>query len=220
MEPNITGREEMDDMRDRIPVKKGLLVFASLGFVVAAVVIGMYLFLTRNRIYVEKSQVAAPLIGLSSQAGGRLEKLYVGPGDTVTENEVVAEVGQEPVKTKEAGMVVSTENDPGKTVVPGEAVVTIVRPQDLRVVAQVEEDKGLSVIRVGQRVFFTVDAFGSRQFEGIVDEVSPTSRTGDVVFNISSQRQVNEFDVKIRFDIAKYPELRNGMSAKAWIYAE
>jgi PAS domain-containing protein len=90
----------------------------------------------------------------------------------------------------------------------------------LRVVAQVEEDKGLANIKVGQRVAFTVDVFGSKKFEGVVDEVSPTSRQGDVVFNISSQRQVNEFNVKIRFDVSKYPELKNGMSAKAWIYTD
>jgi hypothetical protein len=53
-----------------------------------------------------------------------------------------------------------------------------------------------------------------------VDEVSPTSRQSDVVFNISSQRQEQEFNIKIRFDVNKYPELKNGMSAKSWIYKD
>jgi len=43
------------------------------------------------------------------------------------------------------------------------------------------------------------------------------SREGDVVFNISDKREVKQFDVKVRFDISKYPELKNGMSAKMWI---
>jgi len=212
--------ENMNGETGRISAKKSLLILAIVGFVVAGIVTGMYIFLSKDRIYVEKSQISAPMIGLSARNGGKLERLFVNPGDTVAEDQVVAQVGEELVKTKEGGTVISAENEIGKTYSPGEAVVTVVRPEDLRVVAQVEEDKGLSAIKVGQQAFFTVDAFGSKRFEGVVDEVSPTSRQGDVVFNISSQRQVNEFNVKIRFDTAGHPELRNGMSAKSRIYTE
>ncbi len=73
-------------------------------------------------------------------------------------------------------------------------------------------------MKVGDPAAFTVDAFGSNRYQGIVDEVSPTSRASDVVFDISSQRPTNEFDVKVRFDPTKYPELKNGMSARIWVY--
>ena len=200
--------------------KNNLLILAILGFIIAGIVAGMYIFLARNQVYVEKSQIVSPIIDLSAQNGGKLEKMYVSPGDTVSENQVVAQVGQELIKTKDSGIIISTENDMGKIFLPSEAVVSMIKPDDLRVIAQVEEDKGLSEIKVGQRAFFTVDAFGSKKFDGIVDEVSPTSRQSDVVFNISSQRQVSEFNVKIRFDVNKYPELKNGMSAKSWIYKD
>jgi multidrug resistance efflux pump len=110
------------------------------------------------------------------------------------------------------------KDDIGKNFAPYEAVATMINSEDLRVVAQVEEDKGLADIRVGQPAYFTVDAFGSKKYSGIVDEISPTARSGDVVFNISSARQQQEFNVKIRFNVSDYPELKNGMSAKAWIY--
>ena len=209
-----------NNKKDQSSTKKNLLILAILGFITAGIVAGMYVFLARNQVYVEKSQIVAPTINLSSQNGGKLEKLYVSPGDNVTENQIVAQVGQELVKTKDGGVIITTEDDMGKIFQPGEAVVTMIKPDDFRVVAQIEEDKGLSEIQVGQRAFFTVDAFGSKKFDGIVDEVSPTSRQGDVVFNISSQRQVNEFNIKIRFDINKYPELKIGMSAKTWIYKD
>ena len=207
-----------NNINSQSSTKKNLLILAILGFIVAIIVAGMYILLAKNQIYVEKSQIIAPIISLSSQSGGKLEKLYVSSGDNVTENQIVAQVGQELIKTKGSGIIVSAENDMGKVFLPGEAVVSMIKPDDLRVVAQVEEDKGLSEIKVGQRAFFTADAFGSKKFDGIVDEVSSTSRQSDVVFNISSQRQVNEFNVKIRFDVNKYPELKNGMSAKLWIY--
>ena len=94
----------------------------------------------------------------------------------------------------------------------------MINPNDLRVVGQVEEDKGLKDIKIGQSAIFTVDAFGSKQYSGIVDQINPTSDAGDIVFNISNTRQENNFDVKIRFDVNQYPELKNGMSAKLWIY--
>jgi len=65
-----------------------------------------------------------------------------------------------------------------------------------------------------------VDAFGSKTYKGVVDEVSPTSNQSDVVFNISDQRPTNQFEVKVRFDPTLYPELKNGMSAKIWVYKQ
>src|SRR6185369_571507 len=96
-------------------------------------------------------------------------------------------------------------------------VVTMIEPKELRVVARVSEDKGLKDIYEGQKVLFTVDAFGARQYEGTVENVSDTSHEGDVVFDMSDKREEKEFEVKVRFDGNAYPELQHGMSAKVWI---
>ena len=80
-----------------------------------------------------------------------------------------------------------------------------------------DENKGLDRVRVGQYVTFTADAFGSKQYTGIVDEISPEARSGDIVFTISDARQEQVFDVKVRFDTTLYPELKNGMSARIWV---
>ena len=47
---------------------------------------------------------------------------------------------------------------------------------------------------------------------------TPTARSADVVFSISDQRAEQEFNVYVRYDINAYPELKNGMSAKIWVY--
>jgi multidrug resistance efflux pump len=75
-------------------------------------------------------------------------------------------------------------------------------------------------VQVGDAATFTVDAFGSKVYKGVVDEVSQTSNQSDVVFNISDQRPTNQFAVKVRFDPTLYPELKNGMSAKIWVYKQ
>lgn len=171
-------------------------------------------------IYTDKSEVSAPTTDIAPQNSGVLQEILVNRGDFVNANTVVARVGNELIKTKDAGVITNIQNNIGKTFNKGESVVSIVNPNELRVVGHIDEDKGLSEIKIGQHAIFTVDAFGSKKFDGIVDEISPSARQGDIVFNISDKRETRVFDVKIRFDTKTYSELQNGMSAKLWIYTK
>ncbi len=184
-----------------------------------AVVLGSlaYWQYLNGRVYIENAEISAPKIDLAPQGSGLLQGTYVREGDTIRANDPVALVGSELVKAKTGGLVISVRNDIGKLFNRGEAVAGMIDPGDLRVVARVEEDKGLKDIRVGQAATFTVDAFGSEVFTGTVDEISPTSRDAGLAFSISDKRAVKEFEVKIRFNAAAHPELKNGMSAKVWI---
>ena len=139
---------------------------------------------------------------------------------TILANVPVARVGTELIKSKVAGEVINVENNIGEQINPGQAVVTMIDPTTLRVVGKLDEDKGLSSIQVGDAVTFTVDAFGSKQFSGFVDEISPTSEQSSIVFNISDKREVRQFDIKARFDINQYSTLKNGMSARMWVYTK
>ena len=181
---------------------------------------GAYLLVANKSVYIDKSLIQAPVIALSPSSPGILQEIYVNPGDMIPANTIVAQVGVELIKSTTAGLVVDTNENIGKVVTAQDAVVSMIDPSQLRVVGQVDEDKGLSSIHVGQPAIFTVDAFGHKQFTGIVDEVSPTSHQGDVVFNISDKRQIQTFDVKVKYDVAANPQLKNGMSAKLWVYKQ
>jgi multidrug resistance efflux pump len=178
----------------------------------------VYWKISSESIYTDSALVSAPVTNLTPTISGTLNNVFVNVGDEVAANTVVAQVGNELLKTKTASEVVTTDTALGTTIAPGISVVEVVNPDDLRVVAHIDEGKGLADIHVGQQADFTIDAFGTRKFHGIVDEISPTARQGDIVFSISDKRQTNQFDVKIRFDTTAYPELKNGMSAKVWIY--
>ncbi len=208
--------------REVVKLKKNVLMLIILGILAIGASIAGVAFLRVNtsRIYIEKSEIAAPTIDLAAQNPGVLQQVFVQEGDTVVANEQVARVGDELVKAQVAGTIIAVKNDIGKLFNKGEPVVTMIQPGELRVVGRLAEDKGLSDIRVGQRAIFTVDAFGSKQYEGVVDEISSTSRAGDVVFSISDKREMKEFNVKVRYDIAAYPELKNGMSAQIWVYKQ
>jgi len=195
------------------------LILAIILAVIIIVVSSTYLYfsLIGGRIYTDKAAVSAPTINLAPQGSGLLEEILVNVGDSVPANTVVARIGNELIKTKVVGVIMATQSDTGKLFNRSETVVSMFDPNELRVVGRIDEDKGLSDVKVGQEVEFTVDAYDSKKYTGVVDEISPASREGDVVFNISDKREVKQFDVKVRFDISKYPELKNGMSAKMWI---
>lgn len=186
----------------------------------ALVVAGGALYFVRSgsRVSVDKSLVSAPGIDLSSASGGTLDEVYVHEGDQVAANQVVAKVGGDLVKTKVPGTVISVSDNIGKMFTPGQAVVSMIDPSQLRVVGTVDENKGFSRIAIGQPVSFTVDAYGGKKYVGVVDEVASTSHQTGVVFNISDQRATQQFDIKVRFNTADYPELKNGMSAKITVY--
>ena len=186
-----------------------------LGLVVVLSSIGLtYWHYASTHVQIDNSLVTAPRIELSAATPGILQEIEVHEGDIVGANAVVARVDNQIIKTKIGGLVIKTNDNIGKRVNPSDVIVSLIDPSALRVVGQLGEDKGLASVQVGQRATFTVDAFGSKTFYGTVDEVSPTSHEGDVVFNISDKRQTQEFDVKVRYDVGQYPELKNGMSAK------
>jgi multidrug resistance efflux pump len=217
---NLENSGEAQEINKGLTNQKRLLLLVIFGFVVAIILGILYYLQVQKYIYVEKCQISAPAIELSSQNGGSLQKLFVEEGDLISQNSNIAQIGNEIVTSRSGGIIISVQKEIGKNFSPNEAVATMTKQDDLRVVARVEEDKGLDQIKLGQPAFFTVDTFGSKEYLGIVDEITRTARTSDVVFNISSQRQLQEFEVKIRFDRGKYPELLNGMSAKAWIYKD
>lgn len=190
---------------------------------IAVVVIGgsaaiSYWLSTMGRIYTDKAIVSATVTVLSPSISGTLEEVYVHVGDIVGPDTVLARVGNELIKTSTESIVTDINDAIGTTVSPTTPVAKVVNPEDLRIVAHIDEDKGLSEIKVGNQAVFTLDAFGGKQFQGIVDEISASARQGDIVFSISDKRQINQFDVKIRFDVNSYPYIKNGMSAKVWIY--
>ncbi len=177
-----------------------------------------YIKISQSRIYVEKSEINAPIISLGPASPGILEKIFVSEGDKVRENMILAKVGDGYMHARTDGLVISVQNTPGQFVNAQTPVVKMIDPREFRVIGRVEEDKGLKDIMPGQRVIFTVDAFGSKQYEGIVDTISPASRDSDIVFSISDKREKKQFNVKATYDVDAYPELKNGMSARMWIY--
>ena len=204
------------------PFDRRVLAVAAFLIVVVGGGIGIlaYLGVSSKTVYIENSSIQAPEVVLAPTVAGELRHTYVNVGDVIAPNTVVAQVGGELIKSTSGGLVVAARTDEGANIDAGVAVVTTIDPTQLRVVGSVQEDKGLTDIKVGAPASFTIDAFGSRKFTGTVEEISPTAQSGDVVFSVSDKREEQNFDVKVAFDVSANPELKNGMSAKLWVYKQ
>ena len=196
------------------------MVQSIVGVVVILLVLGGFLFWqsSSGTVFIENSYVNAPIISLSSSAPGTLNALYVSEGETVAANTPVALVGTNIVTSKQSGIITGISNTMGAFFAPGQTVVSMIHPEDMRIVGTIDETKGLDEIKAGQNATFTVDTFGSKTYVGKVESVSETSDDTGVVFSISDKRPTKKFDVKVLFDVNKYPELKNGMSAKITVY--
>ena len=174
----------------------------------------------RNTVFIENSDLEAPVVNLSPTSPGVLNVLYVKEGDRLFANSQVALIGSQIIWTKNSGIVSYAPAVLGAYFSPGQIVASIINDQEMKVVGQVEETKGLADIKVGQRASFTVDAFPGKKYEGIVSEISPTSNETGVAFSISDKRPVKKFDIKVKFNVSNYSELKNGMSAKITVYTK
>jgi multidrug resistance efflux pump len=194
-----------------------------MGLVIVLLIVGLgggyyYWQEQETRIYVEKAEIYGPIISLAPRTAGEVDTLYVKEGDRVSEGQNLAKVGGQLITAKTNGIILWVANTPGQMASNQTVVIKMIDPQALRVVGHLQENKGLSSIRIGQRVVYTVDAFDAKEYEGKVEMVSSTARQSSVVFSISDKREEREFDVTATFDVQGSPELKNGMSAKMWIY--
>ncbi len=211
---------ETTTITKRQSILKNPIAQSIAGAVLVVILFIVFIFWQNNHgtVSIENSNISAPVINLSADTAGTLNALYVKEGDKISANLPVALIGTDTVASKQDGIVIGVQNNIGEFFAPGVSVVSMIHPADLEVVGSIDENKGLSKIKVGQEATFTVDAYGNKTYVGVVDSVGETSNNTGVLFSISDARPIETFNVKVRFDVSKYPELKNGMSAKMTIY--
>jgi len=185
-------------------------------------IIGSYIVYEKiaDRVFIDDSLIQAPIITLSPTASGRVQEMDVNEGQYVQKGDQLAIVGSETIRAATDGLIVSAPDITGSTTSIQTPLIQMINPIDIRVAGTLDENKGLDQIKVGQVVSFTIDAFPGKTYWGYVDEVAPTAKTSQLSFSISSERPTQQFIVYARFNSAKYPEIKNGMSAKMTVYTK
>lgn len=187
-----------------------LVILVSAGFV--------YFQKVKDRVFIDNSMISAPIIPIAPLAPGNLDKLYVYDGQVVKKGEPIAEVGDQTIRARQDALIVKAQNITGSVISAQNPAVSLIKLSDIRVTGTIDENKGLERIKVGQIVLFTVDAFAGKTYRGFVDEISPTAKQTQIAFSISSERPTQQFEVFAKFDTSKYPEIKNGMSARMTIF--
>ena len=210
---NLTKKEKLK----QVIYHEVFIIIAVVLIITLIIGIFVYYQINSGRVYIEKASISAPLISLKPSMSGILEKVFVKIGDHVLINSVVAQVGDKKIVTKTAGIITYVNNVPGQYMSPQDTIVKMYNLEELRVIGQVQENKGLKNIKPGQKVIFTIDAFGSKEYQGKVEEVSPASRDSDIVFSISDKREEQNFDIIVKFDVRQYSNLKNGKIGRAHV---
>jgi len=190
--------------------------------VLVFVLVGSYIIFqaTTARIHIDNSLIQAPVITISPSLQGKVFEIDVKEGQTVQVGDTLAMVGSETLRADTDGLIISASDLVGSTVTAQTQLIQMIRPVNLRVVGTIDENKGLNAIRIGQAVSFTVDALPGHTYWGYVDEISPSAKAAAFSFSSSTERATQQFTVYAKFDSAKYPDIKNGMSAKMVVYTK
>ncbi len=191
------------------------------GLMIVLILAGYLFYVSREgRVGVDNSIITAPVIPIAPPAPGKLTAILVHEGEAVTKGDALAVVGSNTIRSDSDGIITNINLDTGSSVSPQAPIMQMINPDHLRVDGTIDENKGLDQIRVGQVASFTVDAFPGKTFWGYVDEVSPSAKSTQLAFSISSERPTQQFDIYVRFNTKAYPQIKNGMSAKTTIFTK
>jgi len=208
----------MKNLFSKLKNKKVLKVLAS-ALLILVIVGGFYFWQIKNdRIAIDNAQVSSSIISVAPATAGRLLEIDVQEGKTIKKGDTIAVVGGEVIHSTINGLVVMVNNQVGGSFTPQTPVASLIDPSQMRIEGTIDENKGLNKINIGQISSFTVDAYPGQTFWGFVDEISPTAKQTQLSFSISSERPTQQFEVYIRFPAEKYPQLKNGMSAKLTVF--
>lgn len=201
-----------ESARRRLP--RGLIVVTVLAVLLGVAVLVYDTVGGAGRIALDDATISAPLLDLRTSAGGTLSDVLAAVGNEVDANRPIARVGSEVIAADVTGTVVSIREDVGAELAPGTVVASLIEPDDLRVVGLVDEDAGLSDLRVGQRADVKIDAFAGEEFPGSVEQISERPHRPAVSFSIADRNEQQQYEVKVRLDDTAGRELRQGMSAE------
>lgn len=180
----------------------------------------LYFEYTKDRVAIENSMVSAPIINVSPATPGKLTDIKVYENENIQKGDPIAVVGGQTLYADTEALVIMANNQIGSIASPQAPVAQLINPSEMRIAGTIDENKGLNDIKVGQVASFTVDALSGETFWGYVDEISPSAKQTQASFSISSERPTQQFVVYARFDAKKYPEIKNGMSAKMTVYTK
>lgn len=197
-----------------------MLVVGIASLLLVAIGTYLYIVMTLGRVHIDNSLIQAPVITISPSSTGKVLEMDVKQGQTVQNGDTLAVVGSETLRADTDGLVISASDVTGSTINPQTQLIQMIRPTSMRVAGNIDENKGLSDIKVGQVVSFTIDALPGKTYWGYIDEIAASANSSAFSFSTSTERPTQQFTVYAKFDTDDNPVIKNGMSTKMVVYTK
>lgn len=167
--------------------RKWMLILILMVIVVGGLgVVGYYWYENTHFVKTEDAHVDGDQYRVIPQISAEIVHQDVQEGDTVTQNEAVAEqdtanldpslIDKAVLRAPVTGTLVKWYYKEHEMATPGQAVALIMDMNNLYVTANIEETS-IDKIRLGQPVDITVDAMGGEVLQGIVKEIGKASNS-------------------------------------------
>ena len=158
-------------------ISKKMLIIAGIVILLAGLGIAGY-FIYDGAFYyqTDNAKVDTIIYQLTSNASGKLTKVYVSKSDQVKAGDPLARVDNNPLIVSPIdGTVTDVKLQEGDYVTPANVIAVVAKTSDIYITANVEETNILNIHK-GQSVSVSLDAYG-RSFNGIVDDISTVTST-------------------------------------------
>ena len=172
----VERAEEKAEPAIEAPAKKksGRAMFAAVIALLALIGGGITVFMLQRTPHVStgNARVTTDLITVMAMTPGKLERFTLYEGRPVHEGEILGWIQHgESFRSPVDGIVVNTNVTLGQYILPMTVLATIADTSNMHIQANIYETN-IQNVRLGQPVTVTIDAFGSRRFNGYVSNIS------------------------------------------------
>ncbi|MCL2232031.1 MAG: efflux RND transporter periplasmic adaptor subunit [Treponema sp.] len=174
-EAPVSAATERAEEKPAVPAKKkNSKMLAALTALLALIGAGIAIFMLQRTPHVStgNARVTTDLITVMAMTPGILERFTLYEGRAVHEGEILGWIQHgESFRSPVDGIVVNTNVTPGQYILPMTVLATIADTSNIHIQANIYETN-IQNVRLGQPVTVTIDAFGSRRFNGYVSNIS------------------------------------------------
>jgi multidrug resistance efflux pump len=211
--------------------KKILIALSALMLACLCGVIVYFWYNGNHFVTTEDARVTGDIVKICPQATGKLIDCFIDEGKPVKKNEIVGrlEVMNLPdssielslVRSPITGIVIKKQGTVGEVVQAGQTLAYVVDPDELYVIANIEETK-IGRIRPGMKVDIKIDQMKDLKFSGFVENSGMASNSTFSLLPSSSgstfTKVVQKIPVKIAFESVKKSLIITGANASVRIH--
>lgn len=162
--------------------KKGKLGGRIAGILALLIIIGggigyYFIWNGENYLTTDNAKVVSKFYAITPMGAGKLSKLNVHVGSTVTANEIIGKVDNVGyLRSPIDGQIVQANATENQLVGPTTVAAVVADTSDIYTQANIEETQ-IAKIKVGQSVKLKLDAYPGKTFNGFVREIDRTTQT-------------------------------------------